>query len=85
MTGVSPSIAALRGQFGTVITRHLVSCGDTVVYAERAQVHDVLAWLKQAPGQEFNYRTDVTAVALPFRPAADAPTTRWLGLTLSRR
>ena len=70
MTGVSPSIAALRGQFGTVITRHLVSCGDTVVYAERAQVHDVLAWLKQAPGQEFNYLTDVTAVEYrdPERP-----------------
>jgi NADH-quinone oxidoreductase subunit C len=62
MTTVSPSVAALRAEFGTAITRHLVSCGDTIVYAERARVHDVLAWLKDAPGQQFNYLTDVTAV-----------------------
>ena len=62
MTTVSPSVAALRAEFGTTITRHLVSCGDTVVYAERPRVHDVLAWLKDAPGQQFNYLTDVTAV-----------------------
>jgi len=62
MTTVSPSVAALRAEFGTAITRHLVSCGDTVVYAERPRVHDVLAWLKDAPGQQFNYLTDVTAV-----------------------
>ena len=62
MTTVSPSVAALRAEFGTAITRHLVSCGDTIVYAERPRVHDVLAWLKDAPGQQFNYLTDVTAV-----------------------
>ena len=62
MTTVSPSVAALRTEFGTAITRHLVSCGDTIVYAERPRVHDVLAWLKDAPGQQFNYLTDVTAV-----------------------
>jgi len=62
MTTVSPSLAALRAEFGTAITRHLVSCGDTIVYAERPRVHDVLAWLKDAPGQQFNYLTDVTAV-----------------------
>ncbi len=62
MTTVSPSVAALRAEFGTAITRHLVSCADTIVYAERPRVHDVLAWLKDAPGQQFNYLTDVTAV-----------------------
>jgi len=62
MTTVSPSVAALRAEFGTAITRHLVSCGDTIVYAGRPRVHDVLAWLKDAPGQQFNYLTDVTAV-----------------------
>jgi len=70
MTTVSPSVAALRAEFGTAITRHLVSCGDTIVYAERPRVHDVLAWLKDAPGQQFNYLTDVTAVEYrdPERP-----------------
>jgi NADH-quinone oxidoreductase subunit C len=62
MTTVSPSVAALRAEFGTAVTRHLVCCGDTIVYADRARIHDVLAWLKDAPGQQFNYLTDVTAV-----------------------
>jgi NADH-quinone oxidoreductase subunit C len=59
---VSPSVAALRERFGAAIERHLVSCGDTIVYVAKAQVHEVLAWLKREPGQEFNYLTDVTAV-----------------------
>jgi NADH-quinone oxidoreductase subunit C len=62
MTAVSPSVAALRAEFGAALTRHLVSCGDTVVYVELARAHDVLAWLKGAPGQEFDYLTDITAV-----------------------
>jgi len=36
----------------------------------RDRSHDVLAWLKDTPGQEFNYLTDVTAVEYrdPERP-----------------
>ena len=59
---VSPSAAALRAEFGTAIDRVVVSCGDTIVYVTLGREHDVLAWLKQTPGQEFNYLTDVTAV-----------------------
>ncbi|MEO8634482.1 MAG: NADH-quinone oxidoreductase subunit C [Gemmatimonadales bacterium] len=59
---VSPSVAALRARFGKAILRHLVSCGDTIVYVEAARVHEVLAWLKNDPDQHFNYLTDVTAV-----------------------
>ena len=62
MTAVSPSVAPLRAEFGDAITRHAVSCGDTIVYVERERTHDVLAWLKDAPGQQFDYLTDVTAV-----------------------
>jgi NADH-quinone oxidoreductase subunit C len=62
MSKPSPSVAALRSEFGTAIERHLVSCGQTVVYVGRERSHDVLAWLKDTPGQEFNYLTDVTAV-----------------------
>ena len=52
----------LRAQFGGAITRSLTSCGDTIVYVARERAHEILAWLKEAPGQEFNYLTDVTAV-----------------------
>ena len=70
MTAVSPSVAALRGRFGDAIVRHLVSCGDTIVYVRAGQAHDVLAWLKDEPGQGFDYLTDVTAVEYrdPERP-----------------
>ena len=70
MSTVSPSVAALRAQFGEAIGRHQVSCGDTVVYVDPARSHDVLAWLKDAPDQQFNYLTDVTAVEYrdPERP-----------------
>ena len=53
---------ALRAQFGGAITRSLTSCGDDIVYVERDRAHEVLAWLKDDSGQQFNYLTDVTAV-----------------------
>ncbi len=62
MSPVSPSVEALRAQFGPGIARHLVSCGDTIVYVSRDRGHDVLAWLRDTPGQQFDYLTDVTAV-----------------------
>jgi len=62
MTAVSRSIAALRAEFGPVIERHLVSCGDTIVYVGKDRSHDVLAWLRDTPDQRFDYLTDVTAV-----------------------
>jgi NADH-quinone oxidoreductase subunit C len=62
MSKPSPSVAALRSQFGTAVERHLVSSGQTVVYVNRDRLHDALAWLKATPGQEYNYLTDVTAV-----------------------
>ncbi|MGI9041784.1 MAG: NADH-quinone oxidoreductase subunit C [Gemmatimonadales bacterium] len=58
----SPSIPGLRAEFGPAVERALVSCGDTIVYVTRDRSHDVLAWLKDAPGHQFNYLTDVTAV-----------------------
>jgi NADH-quinone oxidoreductase subunit C len=67
---VSSSVAPLRGQFGDAILRHTVSCGDTIVYVRRERAHDVLAWLRDTPGQQFDYLTDVTAVEYrdPERP-----------------
>ena len=67
---LSPSVPALRSEFGPSVERHLVSSGQTIVYVSRDRSHDVLAWLKDTPGQEFNYLTDVTAVEYrdPERP-----------------
>jgi NADH-quinone oxidoreductase subunit C len=70
MSNPSSSVAALRSQFGSAVERHSVSSGQTVVYVNRARAHDALAWLKDTPGQEYNYLTDVTAVEYrdPERP-----------------
>ena len=70
MSPVSPSVGPLRAEFGAAVTRHLVSCGDTIVYVDRERAHDVLAWLKDSPGQQFDYLTDITAVEYrdPERP-----------------
>jgi NADH-quinone oxidoreductase subunit C len=70
MSTVSPSIAPLRAEFGDAIERDMVSCGDTIVYVARDRSHDVLAWLKDQPAQQFDYLTDVTAVEYrdPERP-----------------
>ena len=67
---VSPSAASLRAAFGDAVQRVLVSCGDTIVYLSRARAHDALAWLRDTPGQEFDYLTDITAVDYrdPERP-----------------
>lgn len=66
MTGLrpaeSPSVDAVRAAFGAAILRTQVSCGDTIVYVDRARAHEMLAWLQQTPGQEFEYLTDITAV-----------------------
>ena len=62
MTDVSPSVGALTAEFGSAILRNTVSCGDSIVYVTRERAHDVLAWLKDAPDQQFNFLTDITAV-----------------------
>ena len=64
------SVAALRAEFGPALERHLVSCGDTIVYVSKERSHDVLAWLRDEPTQQFDYLTDVTAVEYrdPERP-----------------
>ena len=70
MSALSPSVPALRAEFGTAIERHLVSSGQTIAYVSRDRSHDVLAWLRDTPGQAYNYLTDVTAVDYrdPERP-----------------
>jgi NADH-quinone oxidoreductase subunit C len=87
MSALSPSVAALRSQFGNAIGRHLVSSGQTVVYVDRERSHDILAWLRDTPGQEFNYLTDVTAVDYrdPERPLEVVYQLRSLGRKVDLR
>ena len=67
---ISSSVASLRDAFGPAIERHFISSGQTVIYLARGRAHEILAWLKDTPGQEYNYLTDVTAVDYrdPERP-----------------
>ncbi len=69
-TAVSPSVAALRAAFGAAIQRDQVFSGDSVVWVDPARAHDILAWLRDTPAQEFDYLTDITAVEYrdPERP-----------------
>jgi NADH-quinone oxidoreductase subunit C len=77
----SQSVAALRSEFGSAIERHFVSSGQTVVFVSRDRSHDILAWLKDTPGQEYNYLTDITAVDYrdPERPLETVYQLRSLG------
>jgi NADH-quinone oxidoreductase subunit C len=81
MPTLSPSVAALRSEFGSAIERHFVSSGQTVVFVGRDRSHDILAWLKDTPGQEYNYLTDITAVDYrdPERPLEAVYQLRSLG------
>jgi NADH-quinone oxidoreductase subunit C len=46
----------------SAILRTTVSCGDQIVWVEAARAHELLAWLRDDPSQQYNYLTDITAV-----------------------
>jgi NADH-quinone oxidoreductase subunit C len=62
MSVPSSSVAALRERFGDAILRQTVLSGDTIVYLAAGRAHEILAWLRDEPGQQFNYLTDLTAI-----------------------
>jgi len=59
---VNPSAPALQATFGNAIGRVVEARGETIVYVTGARVRDILAWLKNTPGQGYDYLVDVTAV-----------------------
>ncbi len=59
---MNPSAEALERRFGAAVRRVTESCGATIVYVDPARVREILAWLKDAPGEAYNYLADVTAV-----------------------
>ena len=59
---MNPTLPALRRTFGDAIGRALESCGQSIVYVRCDAVRDVLAWLKDASEERYDYLVDVTAV-----------------------
>jgi len=58
-----PSIEALREEFGDAVLRHEVVAGDEhIVYVPPQRARDVLAWLKDAPGHQYDFLQDLTAI-----------------------
>ncbi len=59
----NPSVTALREQFPGEVLRNAVHAADEdVVYIDPARVVEVLRWLHDAPGQQYDHLADVTAV-----------------------
>jgi len=50
--------AQLPGQLRETVARD----GDTIVYVARERLLEAMTWLKQTPGQDYDYLVDVTAV-----------------------
>jgi NADH-quinone oxidoreductase subunit C len=59
---VNPSVDALRATFGNAIGRGIESCGDTIVFVARDRLLEVMRWLRDTPGEAYDYLVDVTAV-----------------------
>lgn len=58
-----PSITALREQFGDAILHHELHAGDEhVVFMAAERSVEILRWLRDDPGQRYDYLADLTAV-----------------------
>lgn len=58
----NPSAAALRARFGDAVRRVHVVRGETNVVVAGETLLDVVRWLHDDPGQQYEYLSDVTAV-----------------------
>jgi NADH-quinone oxidoreductase subunit C len=58
----NPSAAALKEKFGAAVKNVVVGWGETTVIVDNAAAHDVIAFLKNDPGQRYDYLSDVTGV-----------------------
>ncbi|MDR0786541.1 MAG: NADH-quinone oxidoreductase subunit C [Gemmatimonadota bacterium] len=58
-----PTVDALRIQFGEAIGLHELVAGDEhVVYIDPARAFQILHWLRDEPGQQYDFLQDLTAV-----------------------
>jgi NADH-quinone oxidoreductase subunit C len=58
----NPSADALRAKFGDAIARVDVVWGETTVVVPPRRVGEIVRWLRDDPGQRYDYLSDVTAV-----------------------
>ena len=59
---MNPSVQRLQATFGDAIGRAAVVCGDTIVYVDAPSLLKVMTWLRDTPGEGYNYLVDLTAV-----------------------
>jgi NADH-quinone oxidoreductase subunit C len=59
---MNPSVDALRAAFGAAIQRADVVWGETTVFVDGARLLDVIQYLHDDAGQQYDYLSDVTAV-----------------------
>ncbi len=58
-----PSVPGLRARFGDAILHHEIVAGDEhVVYVQPEKILEILGWLRDEPGERYDYLKDVTAV-----------------------
>ncbi len=58
-----PTVESLRETFGEAIGRHLVFAGDEhVIYIDPARNFEILRWLRDEPGAEYDFLQDLTAI-----------------------
>ncbi len=67
---MNPTVQALRAKFAGAIIRAVESCGDSIVYVDASSISEIMAFLKNAPEQSYDYLVDITAVEYrdPERP-----------------
>ena len=58
----NPSATALKEKFGAAIKNVVVVWGETTVIVDNAAAHDIITFLKEDAGQQYNYLSDVTGV-----------------------
>ena len=60
---MNPSVDALRATFSSAIGRAAVARdGETIVCVHAERLREVMQWLRDAPGERYDYLVDVTAV-----------------------
>jgi NADH-quinone oxidoreductase subunit C len=58
----NPSAAALKSRFGEAVQRVDVAWGETTVVVAGSRLLEIVRWLHDDPGQQYDYLSDVTAV-----------------------
>jgi NADH-quinone oxidoreductase subunit C len=58
----NPSAAALKSRFGEAVQRVDVVWGETTVAVAGSRLLEIVRWLHDDPGQQYDYLSDVTAV-----------------------